>query len=139
MKYTVLAGRILFAFIFIMAATGHFSKETIAFSAAQGVPLASIAVPLSGITMLLGGLSVAAGFRAKWGAWILFLTMVPVTFMMHKFWNITNPMMQKMDMVMFMKNISIMGASLIVAYFGSGPASLDAVLDKKKEAQLKFQ
>lgn len=139
MKYTVLAGRILFALIFISAAAGHFSAETIGFAAAQGVPLANIAVPLSGITMLLGGLSIAAGFRAKWGAWLLFLTMVPVTFMMHKFWNIPDPMMQKMDMVMFMKNISIMGASLIIAHFGSGPASLDAVLERKKDVQVRFQ
>ena len=76
--------------------------------------------------MLIGGLSIAAGYKARWGAWLLFLTMVPVTFMMHKFWTITDPMMRQMDMVMFMKNISIMGASLLIAYFGAGPASIDA-------------
>lgn len=126
MKYTVLGGRILFALIFISAALGHFSAQSIGYAASAGVPLANIMVPLSGIFMLIGGLSIAAGYKARWGAWLLFLTMVPVTFMMHKFWNITDPMMRQMDMVMFMKNISIMGASLLIAYFGAGPASIDA-------------
>jgi hypothetical protein len=45
----VLFGRFLFSLIFIMSAAGHFSKETIAYAAAQGVPLASITAPISGI------------------------------------------------------------------------------------------
>src|SRR6266446_2469876 len=60
----VLLGRFLFSLIFIMSAAGHFSKETIAYAAAQGVPSASITVPFSGIIALLGGLSILFGYRA---------------------------------------------------------------------------
>ena len=39
----VALGRFLFAVIFVMAGTNHFSKQTIGYAASQGVPMASIA------------------------------------------------------------------------------------------------
>ncbi|MET0392975.1 MAG: DoxX family protein [Chitinophagaceae bacterium] len=125
MKYAVPAGRALFAFLFLLSAPGHFKSETIDFAAAQGVPLASVSVPLSGIVELLGGLSILLGYKAKYGAWLLILFLVPVTFTMHRFWTIADPMMQRMDMVMFMKNISLIGTALLLTYFGAGPVSID--------------
>jgi putative oxidoreductase len=122
----VLLGRLFFVMIFLMAGPNHFSKQTIAFSASQGVPLASIAVPLSGILALAGGLSVLLGYRAKIGAWLIALFLVPVTLMMHKFWAVTDPMMAQMQMVMFMKNVAIFGGALLISQFGAGPLSLDA-------------
>ncbi len=121
-----LAGRILFSAIFIMSAFGHFSKGTIGYAAAQGVPLASIAVPLSGIIALLGGLSVALGYKARWGAWLLVLFLLPVTLLMHNFWTVKDPMMAQMQQIMFMKNVSMLGGALLISHFGAGPLSLDA-------------
>ena len=128
MKYAVLLGRILFSLIFVMASLGHFSKGTIGYAAAQGVPLASIAVPLSGILALLGGLSVTLGYKAKWGSRLLVLFLLPVTAMMHNFWTVKDPMMAQMQQIMFMKNLSILGGALFISHFGSGPLSLDAWL-----------
>jgi putative oxidoreductase len=71
MNYLVLAGRILYALIFVMAGPGHFTANTIAFAASKGVPLASIVVPLSGIIATVGGLSIAAGYKAKWGGLLI--------------------------------------------------------------------
>ena len=122
----VLAGRVLLALIFVMAGATHFSKQTIAFAASQGVPLASLAVPLSGLIALAGGLSVMLGYCAKIGAWLIVLFLVPVTFTMHKFWAAPDPMIAQMQMVMFMKNISILGGALLISQFGAGPLSLDA-------------
>ncbi len=122
----VLFGRLLFVLIFLMAGPNHFSKQTIVFAASQGVPFASLAVPLSGILALAGGLSVLLGYRAKVGAWLIALFLVPVTFAMHKFWTVTDPMMAQMQMIMFMKNISILGGALLISQLGAGPFSLDA-------------
>jgi putative oxidoreductase len=126
MGYSVLAGRILFASLFLMAALGHFSSRQIAFAAAQGVPLAGILVPFSGVLALVGGLSVALGYRARFGAVLLILFLVPVTFMMHNFWAATDPMVAQDQMAHFMKNLSLIGSALFIFYFGSGPLSLDA-------------
>jgi putative oxidoreductase len=121
----VLLGRFLYVLIFLLAAPNHFSKQTISYAASQGVPLASLAVPLSGLIALAGGLSILLGYRAKLGAWLIVLFLVPVTFMMHKFWIVTDSMMAQMQMVMFMKNVAILGGALLISQFGTGPFSLD--------------
>src|ERR1700737_1929973 len=82
----VVLGRFFFALIFLMAGANHFSKQSIGYGVSAGVPLASIAVPLSGVLAIAGGLSILLGYRAKLGAWLIVLFLVPVTVMMHKFW-----------------------------------------------------
>ena len=122
----VVLGRLLFALIFLMAGANHFNKQTIGYAASQGVPFASIAVPLSGVVAIAGGLSILLGYRAKLGAWLIVLFLVPVSFMMHKFWTVTDPMMAQIQMILFMKNISMLGGALLISQFGAGPLSLDA-------------
>lgn len=125
-RYLAPLGRAAFAAIFISAAAGHFSQQTIAYSAQQGVPLPQLLVPLSGLISLAGGLSVLLGYRARLGAWLLVLFLVPVTLMMHNFWALSDPMMAQLHQAMFMKNVSMLGGALLIAYFGAGPISLDA-------------
>ncbi len=125
MQYLVLLGRILYAAIFVLSGPGHFTAKTIAYSASKGVPVASIAVPLSGVIAILGGLSIILGFKAKYGAWLIVLFLVPVTFMIHNFWTVADPMARQMQYVNFIKNISMLGAALLIAHFGSGPLSVD--------------
>lgn len=134
MRYLALLGRILFSVIFLVAAPGHFTQGTIQYAASQGVPLASITVPLSGVLALLGGLSVLLGFKARWGAWLLLLFLVPVTLMMHKFWGLTDAAAAQMQQINFMKNMAMAGGALLVTYFGSGPLSVDAWLESRRVA-----
>ena len=122
----VVLGRFFFALIFLMAGANHFSKQAIGYAASQGVPLAAIAVPLSGVVAIGGGLSILLGYRAKLGAWLIVLFLVPVSLMMHKFWTVTDPMMAQIQMILFMKNISMLGGALLISQFGAGPFSLDA-------------
>jgi putative oxidoreductase len=125
MKYVVLLGRILYSAIFITAGPGHFTAGTIGYAAAKGVPLASLAVPVSGAIAILGGLSILLGFKAKYGAWLIVVFLVPVTLMIHNFWTVADPMARQMQYLNFIKNVSILGAALMIAYFGSGPLSID--------------
>ena len=122
----VVLGRFLFALIFLMAGANHFNKQTIGYAASQGVPLASIAVPLSGVLAILGGLSILLGYRARLGAWLIVLFLVPVTLMMHRFWTVTDPTTAQIQMAMFMKNVSMLGGALLISHFGAGPFTLDA-------------
>ncbi len=125
MKYVILIGRILFALIFIMAGFSKFSGETIQMAASQGVPAASLLVPVAGVMAILGGFSIALGYRAKWGALLIVAFLMPVTLMMHNFWSISDPMMIQMQQAMFFKNLAMVGGALFLAFFGSGPLSLD--------------
>jgi putative oxidoreductase len=121
----VLLGRLFFVLIFLMAGPNHFSSQTIGYAASQGVPLASIAVPLSGVLAIVGGFSILLGYRARIGAWLIVLFLLAVTPMMHRFWTVTDPMMQQMQMIMFMKNLAMLGGALLISQFGAGPWSLD--------------
>jgi len=122
----VLFGRLFFALIFLAAAPTLFASQTVAYAAAQGVPLASIAVPFAGITAILGGVSILLGYHARIGAGLIALFLVGVTPMMHNFWAVTDPMARQMQMIMFMKNLSMLGGALLITQFGAGPWSLDA-------------
>jgi putative oxidoreductase len=53
------------------------------------------------------------------------LFLVPVTVMIHNFWAMTDPNMAQVNQIMFMKNLSMLGAALLITYFGSGPLSVD--------------
>jgi len=121
----VFIGRLLFVLLFLMSGFTHFAKQTIGFAASQGVPLASVLVPIAGLIAFFGALSILLGYRARLGAWLIAIFLIGVT-PMHKFWGITDPMMQQMQMVMFMKNLAMLGSALLITQFGSGPWSLDS-------------
>lgn len=121
----IFVGRLFFVLMFLMAGFNHFRGQTIAYAVAAGVPLASIAVPFAGVIAFLGGLSILVGYRAKIGAWLIALFLVAITPTMHKFWGVTDPMVQQMQMVMFMKNLSMLGGALVISQFGAGPWSFD--------------
>jgi len=124
--FVVPLGRVLLALIFILSAPHLISGAATAQAQHHGVPLASLAVPLAGILALVGGLSVALGFHARIGASLLVVFLLPVTLFMHAFWSESNPANMQMQQIEFLKNMALLGASLIVAYFGAGPLSADS-------------
>ena len=124
-RFLVLMGRILLAAIFVISSSGHFMPQTVNYAAHQGVPFAEVLVPASGLMALIGGLSVLAGYRARVGALLLVIFLVPVTLTMHAFWAVHDPQMAMMQLSMFFKNLGLMGGALLILYYGAGPLSLD--------------
>ncbi len=127
MKYLSLIGRILFSLIFIFSSFNHIVnfKQTASYAASMGVPLATVAVIITGIMIFLGGASVMLGYKVKIGALLLVIFLIPTTFIMHAFWRIEDAMQAQIQMIMFMKNLSMLGGALLIYYFGSGPLSLE--------------
>ena len=119
-------GRVLFSLIFILSAPHLFGHGAVAAARSAGVPLAQFAVPLAGIIALVGGLMVMVGFYARIGAILLFVFLVPVTLFMHRFWGAGDAQMHQMQMTNFIKNLSLIGATLFFMYAGPGPVSFDA-------------
>jgi len=126
MRAIVPVGRALFALIFVTSVFGHFSRATIEQASAHGVPFATVLVPAAGMLALVGGVLVVLGYRARFGAFLVLLFLVPVTLVMHKFWGIVDPQVAQLQRVMFMKNAAIAGGALLIMYWGSGPYSLDS-------------
>lgn len=132
MRYAVLAGRQLFSIVFIIASAHHFNPQAIASAARHNVPLPNILVPLSGVIALAGGISVLLGYRTRFGAWLLVIFLVPVTLMMHNFWAVWDPATSQIEKAMFMKNVTMVGGALLISYFGAGPLSLDAIVERER-------
>jgi putative oxidoreductase len=122
MKYLVLLGRVLYSAVFLLYGLRHFGAGTVAYAATKGVP--AILVYLSGAIAVVGGLSVALGYRAKLGAWLIVIFLVPVTLVMHRFWGLADPNAVPLQQAMFFKNFSMLGTALLVTQLGSGPLSL---------------
>jgi len=128
-RYLALVGRQLFSVIFIIASAGHFTSGTIALAAQHGVPFAGLLVPLSGLIALAGGLSVLFGYRARIGGALLVLFLVPVTFTMHNFWAAADAATFRLELLLFTRNIVLLGCALLVTRVGAGPLSLDAAME----------
>ncbi|MFZ0978736.1 MAG: DoxX family protein [Candidatus Acidiferrales bacterium] len=121
-----LIGRILISAVFILAGFGKitgFSGEEM-FVASKHLPRPAVALGIALVIELVGGLAILAGFYTRFTAWIVFLYMIPTTFLFHNFWA-----MQGGDrlnnMLHFEKNLAIMGGLLLLATFGPGSMSVD--------------
>ena len=73
--------------------------------------------------LVLGATLLLIGYRSGFGAFLLMIYWVPVTFIVHSWWN-DPPGIQRMESIMFMKNIAIMGGLLLVLVNGSGRYSI---------------
>jgi len=93
-------------------------------------PMLPVLLGLAAATEIIFGLSVFLGFRARLGALVLFLFLIPTTLVFHSFW--THPEAQHQEqMINFMKNLAIMGGLLLMVIFGPGFCSLDALKWKR--------
>jgi putative oxidoreductase len=133
---TLLAGRILFGMVFFKDAADHFSRSMIDSATAKGVWMPEVLVPLSGVIAILGGIMVITGFKTKLGAGLIVKVLVPVTVVMHDFWNMDLPFLFQLELDLFIKNVGLIGGALFLVYFGPGPWSVDAKLKAAKARKL---
>lgn len=123
--WAVPIGRFFYSFIFIMSGFNHFTSGSISYADSMGIPLADILVPISGLIAIAGGISVLLGLHARFGALLLLVFLVPVTILMHQFWIYEDPQVAQMQMIHFLKNTSLIGTAILIAFYGSGPISFD--------------
>lgn len=133
---SLLLGRILFGTVFFKDAADHFSRTMIDAANAKGVWLPEILVPASGVIAVIGGLLIISGFKTKLGAGLIVKFLVPVTFVMHDFWNMDLPYIFQFELDLFIKNIGLIGGALILIYFGPGLWSVDAWLKERKKRKI---
>ncbi len=125
-RFAPQTGRILLSIIFLI--TGFWKltgwAATAGYMASKGMPAVPVLLALAMVAELAGGLSLLLGFKARWGAALLMLYLIPVTLTMHNFWAVEG-MSQQIEMVNFLKNLAIMGGLALVVAHGAGPFSLD--------------
>ncbi len=108
-------GRILFGGYFIMSGYNHLANLQMmaGYTQSKGVPAPKPAVIISGILLLIGGISTLLNFYPEIGLIALVIFFVPVTFLMHAFWKVQDPMAKMGERVNFFKNIALLGATLM--------------------------
>ncbi|RMG63589.1 MAG: DoxX family protein [Calditrichaeota bacterium] len=126
MEWIVLLGRFLYSLIFILSGIGHLTQMEMMtqYAQAKGLPAARAMVVLTGVVILLGGLGILLGIYVKLAALVLFVFLLVAAFTMHAFWKESDAMAKATEQAMFMKNLALAGAALLIFYFGSGPFSL---------------
>ena len=116
MEYAFLLGRILLGGFFLNSAYNHFANADAmsSYAGSKRVPAARAAVLGTGLLLLTGGVRLILGFRPVIGIAALILFLVPVTFWMHNFWKVSDPMLRMSEMINFSKNIAILGGLLML-------------------------
>ena len=116
---TELLSRVLIVGLFLLSGVGKIGaySATAGYMASVGVP--SGVLPLVIATEVLGSLAIILGWKTR-----------IVSFLMAGFTLLTgilfhNHFADQMHMIMFMKNVSIAGAFLLLTVNGAGPISLD--------------
>ncbi len=74
--------------------------------------------------LTMGGLMVLFGYRSTLGAIMLLLYWVPVTLIVHDFWNTDTNSDLRYHSILFMKNFAIIGGLLMLIGKGSGRYSI---------------
>jgi len=77
--------------------------------------------------LYLGGLLVLLGYRSTLGAILLLMYWAPVTFLVHDFWNSPKAEL-RLESILFMKNMAIIGGLLMLVGKGSGRYSMKRLM-----------
>ena len=115
----ILVGRLLFGSFLAFQGLNHFmnTDEMAGYAESKGVPAARFGVIASGILLLLGGLGIILGVYPIVAAGMLAVFFVLVTPVMHDFWAAPEEEQQN-EMVNFIKNVELLGASLVFLVLG---------------------
>jgi len=131
-RYLPLLGRLLLGLIFVMSGANKITgfEATQQYMEAQGMPATAFFLTGAIVVEILGGLSVIVGYRGRLGAAALVLFLIPATLIFHTDFS------DQTQMIMFLKNLSIMGGLLLVTAYGTGPLSLSAQPDSETPASV---
>jgi putative oxidoreductase len=125
LPWVPLLGRVLLSFIFlwsIVGDLGNWSGRT-AYMASSGIPLPAMFLAGAVVFKLAGGIFLILGYRARLGALLLLIFLIPTTLIFHAFWNV--PQAQYVSqLINFQKNLGLMGGLLMVIAMGPGRWSL---------------
>lgn len=121
----MLLARVGLGVIFLLSGLGKLTgwSEAVAYAASRGVPEALLAVA---VALEMGGAALLlAGWKTRWGAAALLGFLAPVTVVFHAFWSYSGAEAH-LQMIQFLKNLSIGGGLLAVLSAEPGALSLDA-------------
>lgn len=114
MDFLFLVSRILVGGYFLIHAYNHIVKGShmVGYAKSKKVPQPKLAILVSGLLLLAGGLGILFWAEVQYSVLALALFLVPVSFIMHAFWQETDSHTKMMEKTQFMKNMAILGGVL---------------------------
>ena len=112
-------GRIMLAFIFILAGVGKMMDPAGTMGYMQSVGLPGVLLWPTIALEVLGGLAVAVGFKTRYAAIALAIFSIAAAVIFHR--NFAD----QMQMILFLKNIAMAGGLLLLAAGGRTAYSMD--------------
>ena len=126
-----LIARLFIAFLFFFEAydTIKFYEDMQVAMAAYGMPKHQDFLLITALVLLiLGATLVLLGYRSRFGALLLLLYWIPVTFIVYSFWN-DPEIIRRTNSLIFMRNLAIAGGLLVIFVNGSGDYSVKRLLN----------
>jgi putative oxidoreductase len=123
-----LIGRILLILIFLQSGIGKIEnfQGTAQYMAKFGMPLTNFLLVGAIFLELAGSITIILGYHTRFGALLLLIFLIPTTLIFH------SDFAERMQMIQFMKNVSMFGGCLILLSAGAGRFSLDYFLGGKE-------
>src|SRR5262245_42514676 len=107
-RYVPVLGRLLMSVIFLLSGFNKLMdwSGTEAFMQAHGMTTATGALLAAAVAVeILGGVALLLGIRVRYVALVLFLYLIPTTFIFHNFWAVEGAARQE-QMIHFLKNLA---------------------------------
>jgi putative oxidoreductase len=120
-NFFLLLARIFLVLIFLMAGISKITDfaGSQQYMMAYGMPMAGFLLVVATIIEVVGSLMIIIGYKTKWVALIWVIYLIPTTLIFHTHFS------DMVQMVMFWKNLGLMGGLLYVYFFGPGAISID--------------
>ena len=116
MEVIEIIGKVLFSLLFIGSGINHF-KNTSAmagYAMSKGLKFADLNVYLSGVLLVVAPVALIFGVFELAALLSLAIFLLLTAFIFHPYWKETDPMAKMNEQVSFNKEISLIGAILII-------------------------
>lgn len=125
MDFVFLLGRLIFGGFFVLNGLNHFTQKKGLSEFARSKHLASpeIAVTLSGALLIVSGICIILGIFIPIALIAIAIFLFLTSFTIHAFWKDADPATKTSNYINFMKNMALMGASLMMLMIEEWPLS----------------
>lgn len=116
-----ITARVLFTSLFLLSGVTHFTNIPYYVSLMpEAIPFPVFWTLVSGVVELAGAVMILFNWRARLGGWLIFVFLLPVTFVVHGYeliyakeeaWRLT-------QQAHFFKGFALMGAALLITQLG---------------------
>jgi putative oxidoreductase len=132
-NFIALLARILLAFLFVQG--GYYKlmggiPGTVANMTSHGIPFPDILVWGAIAVELVGGLMLMAGLFTRWVALVIAAYTLALGLIFHAYW-LAPAAEARLERIIFLNHLSLIGGMLAIVAFGAGCFSLDAAMGRK--------